>query len=103
MFLLMGNGTIMPWDPTQKLIVTGLYRHVRNPMIAGVVLVQAGEAMLFSSWGVGALAALNFILNTVYFIFSEEPGLVKRFGQEYIEYKKNVPRWIPRLKPWGTQ
>jgi protein-S-isoprenylcysteine O-methyltransferase Ste14 len=47
-----------------------------------------------------AWAILVFIINTVYFIFSEEPGLQKRFGEEYVEYKKNVPRWIPRLKPW---
>jgi protein-S-isoprenylcysteine O-methyltransferase Ste14 len=49
----------------------------------------------------GLIAFLFFAINHVYFILSEEPGLEKRFGQEYLEYKKNVPRWIPRLKPWN--
>jgi protein-S-isoprenylcysteine O-methyltransferase Ste14 len=100
MFILIGYGTIMPWDPTRKLIVVSLYGHVRNPMILSLIIVQAGEAALFASYGIAVLAILNFTINTVYFIFSEEPGLEKRFGAEYIEYKQNVPRWIPRLKPW---
>ncbi len=100
MFILIGNGTIMPWDPTRKLIVASLYCYVRNPMILSLIILQIGEAILFASYGIAALALFFFILNTVYFILSEEPGLEKRFGQEYVEYKKNVPRWIPRLKPW---
>jgi protein-S-isoprenylcysteine O-methyltransferase Ste14 len=100
MFILIGNGTIMPWDPTRKLIVVSLYRHVRNPMILSVLTIEIGEAILFASYGIATLAILFFVVNTIYFIISEEPGLEKRFGKEYVEYKKNVPRWIPRLKPW---
>jgi protein-S-isoprenylcysteine O-methyltransferase Ste14 len=100
MFIRIGSGTIMPWDPTKKLIIASLYGHVRNPMILSLILLQVGEAVLFASYGIAVLAGLNFIINTSYFIYSEEPGLEKRFGKEYIEYKKNVPRWIPRLKPW---
>jgi protein-S-isoprenylcysteine O-methyltransferase Ste14 len=100
MFIMIGNGTIMPWDPTRKLIIVSLYGHVRNPMILSLIILQIGEAVLFASFGIVILAVLNFAVNTVYFIFSEEPGLEKRFGAEYLEYKQNVPRWIPRLKPW---
>lgn len=100
LFILIGKGTIMPWDPTRKLIIAGLYQHVRNPMILSVLILQIGEAVMFTSFGMLVLAALFFLINTVYFIYSEEPGLEKRFGAEYVEYKKNVPRWIPRLKPW---
>ena len=100
MFIQIGKGTIMPWDPTRKLIIVGIYRHVRNPMILGVLLLQVGQAILFASSGIAWLAVGFFVVNTFYFTFSEEPGLEKRFGQEYIEYKRNVPRWIPRLKPW---
>jgi protein-S-isoprenylcysteine O-methyltransferase Ste14 len=99
-FINIGNGTIMPWDPTRKLVVVGVYRYVRNPMILGVLILLVGEALLFASIGIAALALVFFGINTVYFIFSEEPGLVKRFGKEYREYMQNVPRWIPRLKPW---
>ena len=100
MFILIGNGTIMPWDPTRKLIVVSVYRHVRNPMILSVITIEAAEAILFASYGIAWLAVINFVINTIYFITSEEPGLEKRFGSEYLEYKKNVPRWIPRLQPW---
>ncbi len=100
MFILIGRGTIMPWDPTRKLIVSSVYGHVRNPMISSIIILQVGEALVFASLGMAVLALIFFVINTVYFIYSEEPGLEKRFGEEYIEYKRNVPRWIPELKPW---
>lgn len=100
MFVRIGNGTLAPWDPTRKLVTGGLYGHVRNPMILAALLVLFGESILFSSYSIGIWAVLFFIINTIYFIFSEEPGLEKRFKTEYVEYKKHVPRWIPRIKPW---
>jgi protein-S-isoprenylcysteine O-methyltransferase Ste14 len=102
MIILIGKGTIMPWDPTRKLVVAGIYQYVRNPMILSVIMVEAGEALLFASIWLGLVALIFFVINHVYFILSEEPGLEKRCGEEYTEYKKNVPRWIPRLKPWKT-
>jgi len=100
MFILIGNGTIMSWDPTKKLIVVSLYAYVRNPMILSIIIILFGESIIFVSYGIIKLAILVFILSEVYLIFAEEPGLEKRFGKEYIEYKRNVPRWIPRFKPW---
>jgi protein-S-isoprenylcysteine O-methyltransferase Ste14 len=85
---------------THKLVTASLYGYLRNPMILSVIAIEAGEALLFASYWLALIAVLFFVVNHVYFIFSEEPGLEKRFGQEYIEYKNNVPRWIPRLKPW---
>ncbi len=100
MFILLGDGTIMPWDPSRKLVIANMYAYVRNPMILSLIILQTGEAFLFRSPGIALLAVLNFAVNTIYFIVSEEPGLEKRFGDEYREYKRNVPRWIPRLTPW---
>ncbi len=100
MFILLGDGTIMPWDPSRKLVIANMYAFVRNPMILSLIILQVGETILFRSPGIALLAVLNFGVNTVYFIVSEEPGLEKRFGEAYLEYKKNVPRWIPRLTPW---
>ncbi len=100
MFILIGRGTLAPWSPTQKLVVRSLYAHVRNPMILGVLTVLVGESILFSSWAIGIWAVCFFLINTIYFILSEEPGLEKRFGAEYREYKQNVPRWIPRARAW---
>ena len=99
-FFRIGNGTLAPWDPPKKLVVAGAYKYVRNPMISGVLMIVLGEALIFASIELFILFVLFFIVNHVYFVYSEEPGLVKRFGDDYILYKKNVPRWIPRLKPW---
>lgn len=99
-FFRIGKGTLAPWDPPKKLVVAGAYRYVRNPMISGVLMIVLGEALIFASIELFILFVLFFIVNHVYFVYSEEPGLVKRFGDDYILYKKNVPRWIPRLKPW---
>jgi protein-S-isoprenylcysteine O-methyltransferase Ste14 len=100
MFARIGKGTLAPWDPTRKLVTGSLYGYVRNPMILGVFTVLLGEVMLFLSSEIAVWAFLFFVINTLYFILSEEPGLEKRFGKEYLEYKQNVPRWIPRMKPW---
>jgi protein-S-isoprenylcysteine O-methyltransferase Ste14 len=100
LFIRIGRGTIMPWDPSRHMVTAGFYGRMRNPMISSILVVQVGEALLFASNGIGFLALLFFAVNHVYFILSEEPGLEKRFGEQYREYKRNVPRWIPRLKPW---
>jgi protein-S-isoprenylcysteine O-methyltransferase Ste14 len=103
MFIEIGRGTLVPWDPTQKLVTRGLYAHVRNPMITGVLAVLLGEALLFHSARIFIWFIVAFAVNHIYFIASEEPGLVARFGEEYLEYKKNVPRWIPRWKSWKPE
>ena len=100
LFINIGKGTLAPWSPTKKLVVIGPYRHVRNPMISGVLMTLLGESAAFGSLGIFILFLLFFIINHIYFIYSEEPGLARRFGQEYLIYKQNVPRWIPRLRPW---
>jgi protein-S-isoprenylcysteine O-methyltransferase Ste14 len=99
LFTHEGRGTIMPWDPTQRLVVRGPYRHVRNPMISSVLFMVAGQALWWGSWLTGALAAFFFAVNHIYFIKSEEPGLEKRFGESYRQYETRVPRWLPRLNP----
>ena len=101
LFARIGRGTLAPWDPTSHLVVRGPYRHVRNPMISGVLAVLIGEGLLLGSAGILIWAATVFAINTIYFIASEEPGLEHRFGDEYREYKANVPRWLPRRTPWA--
>lgn len=102
-FFEIGNGTLAPWDPPQNLVIAGMYAYVRNPMILGVITVVVGEALAVASLPILGFAIFAFALNTAYFMFSEEPGLEKRFGEEYREYKRNVPRWIPRRTPWKRQ
>lgn len=100
LFSRYGEGSIMPWDPTQRLIVQGVYRHVRNPMHTGVFLVLFGEGLLLRSKPLLVLVAAVVVLHLFYIPLSEEGGLEKRFGEAYLVYKRNVPRWIPRLTPW---
>jgi len=101
MFIRLGRGTLAPWSPTNKLVVSGLYSHVRNPMITGVLTILLGESLVFHSILIFSWLIVFFICNNIYFTLSEEPGLIKRFGEDYLEYKSNVPRWIPKMKPWG--
>lgn len=100
LFATVGDGTIAPWDPTRKLVVLGPYRHVRNPMISGVVFVLAGEAVLLGSPPLALWFAAVVVTNAVYLPLVEEPGLRRRFGEDYALYAANVPRWLPRLRPW---
>jgi protein-S-isoprenylcysteine O-methyltransferase Ste14 len=98
LFVRVGKGTLAPWDPTSNLVAVGPYRYTRNPMITGVATILTGEAILFGSWHLG-LWALTFIaLNHMHFLLVEEPGLERRFGDSYVEYKRAVPRWFPRVR-----
>jgi protein-S-isoprenylcysteine O-methyltransferase Ste14 len=99
-FIRVGKGTLAPWSPTKKLVITGLYRYVRNPMILGVFTVLLGESLALWSGNILIWAGAFFLINTVYFMVSEEPGLERRFGDEYREYKKHVSRWLPRFTPY---
>ena len=101
LFKTIGKGTLAPWSEKQKLIVEGPYRYCRNPMISGVLFVLIGEALFFHSKSILVWAVLFFIINTTYFLISEEPALHKRFGKDYEQYKQHVPRWIPRLRPYN--
>lgn len=100
LFWRIGIGTPAPWDPPTRLVVRGPYCHVRNPMITSVLAILLGEACLFQSLPLAAWFAVFFIGNAIYFPTFEEPGLAKRFGDDYEMYSRNVGRWIPRLTPW---
>ena len=101
LFIKFGQGTPAPWDPPRKLVIRGPYRYVRNPMITGVLFMLLAESLLLRSWLLFFWLILFFLLNNLYFPLFEERSLEKRFGMEYLEYKKHVPRWIPRLNPWS--
>ncbi|MBI5304422.1 MAG: isoprenylcysteine carboxylmethyltransferase family protein [Chloroflexi bacterium] len=100
LFANVGRGTLAPWDPPQKLVVRGIYRQTRNPMITGVLGVLLGEAMCLGVLGLFVWFAVFLLMNLVYIALIEEPGLQQRFGDAYAEYQRNVPRWIPRREPW---
>lgn len=96
-----GGGTPAPWNPIRNFIVRGPYLYVRNPMLIGVILFLVAESILLQSIPVFLWAAVFVLINTVYFSVFEEPQLEKRFGQEYVDYKRCVSRWIPRLTSYN--
>ncbi len=100
LFATVGKGTLAPWNPPEKLVVQGVYQHVRNPMITGALCILLGEAVFFGSWWLLGLFGFALTVNLIYIPLVEERGLVRRFGNDYLHYKQNVPRWIPRLTPW---
>ncbi|MGI9521440.1 MAG: methyltransferase family protein [Hyphomicrobiaceae bacterium] len=95
-----GGGTPAPWDPIKNFIVLGPYRYMRNPMLTGPSLILVAEALLMQSTPVLLWMIAFVVLNTIYFALWEEPQLEKRFGDAYRDYKRNVPRWIPRSSPY---
>jgi protein-S-isoprenylcysteine O-methyltransferase Ste14 len=99
-FIVVGRGTLVPAAPPQHLVVSGLYRFVRNPMYFGVLTALGGEALLFQSVDLletFLIVALGFHL---FVYLYEEPKLTRTFGDEYLRYRWHVRRWIPRLTPW---
>lgn len=95
-----GRGTLAPWDPPTRLVVTGPYSFVRNPMISGVILFLLGEGLVLRSGPHLLWAGIFFVVNSIYIPLLEEPQLRSRFGTDYEEYRKAVPRLLPRLRPW---
>ena len=100
LFARVGKGTLAPWTPTKHLVVQGIYLRVRNPMITGVFCILLGEATAFYSWRLLIWFGIFVLINMIFIPLLEEPDLETRFGEDYRVYKKNVSRWIPRLKPW---
>jgi protein-S-isoprenylcysteine O-methyltransferase Ste14 len=99
-FALQGLGTPAPIFPTRHLVVSGFFQYVRNPMYVAVVSLILGQGLFFPSIRLleyGTAVCLGFYL---FVLIYEEPVLRKSFGREYEEFCANVPRWIPRLRPW---
>lgn len=99
-FATDGEGTLAPWDPPRRLVVSGLYRDVRNPMISGVLFIVTGEVLVLWSRPLAAWALIFLLLNALYIPVLEEPMLAQRFGEPYREYCRHVRRFLPRLTPW---
>lgn len=97
-FAMRGRGTPGPWDPPKKLVVEGPYRVVRNPMYWSVFLVVLGESVLFHSLALLELSVAFLAATFLFVLFYEEPALRRKFGAEYEEYCRRVPRWLPRLR-----
>jgi protein-S-isoprenylcysteine O-methyltransferase Ste14 len=99
-FALEGIGTPAPVAPTEHLVVGGLYRHLRNPMYVAVAATIIGQAALLGRPVLLLYAALFMAVVAAFVHGYEQPVLNERFGDEYERYRRNVPAWWPRLRPW---
>jgi protein-S-isoprenylcysteine O-methyltransferase Ste14 len=97
-FAVRGLGTPAPIAPTKYLVTTALHQRVRNPMYIGVALAIVGQAAIFHSLHVVEYAVLMLLTAHIFVILYEEPTLRRQFGDSYEEYRRSVPRWIPKLK-----
>ena len=102
-FALQGVGTPAPVFPTQRLVVSGFYCYVRNPMYLAVVSIVLGQALIFGNLRVFEYGLFAWLITHLFVLFYEEPTLRKSFGAEYETYRQHVPRWIPRCTRWLAQ
>lgn len=94
------GGTPIPAAPTQHLVVSGFNRYVRNPMYVGLLLSIIGQALLFGNLWLLAYAVAAWAVPAAFVRWYEEPTLARTFGTEYEQYRRAVPAWLPRLRPW---
>lgn len=99
-FVSEGRGTPAPVAAPDRLVVGGLYRYVRNPMYVGVTGAILGQALLLARWELAVYAAVVAVAFTTFVTLHEEPALTRQFGEQYTDYRRNVSRWWPRLRPW---
>jgi len=99
-FALQGLGTPAPIFPTRHLVVSGLFRYVRNPMYVAVVSLILGQGLFFGSLLILEYGIAVWVGFYLFVLVYEEPALRKNYGPEYEEFCANVPRWIPHLRPW---
>jgi protein-S-isoprenylcysteine O-methyltransferase Ste14 len=99
-FVLEGRGTPAPVAPTERLVVGGVYRYVRNPMYLAVTATILGQGLILGRFVLLVYAAVFLFMTAAFVRTYEEPTLRERYGAEYEAYRRSVPGWWPRLRPW---
>jgi protein-S-isoprenylcysteine O-methyltransferase Ste14 len=99
-FVVEGFGTPAPVAAPERLVVGGVYRYVRNPMYVAVLAAIVGQALILGQLGLLLYAAAAWLVVAAFVRFYEEPTLARRFGADYEAYRRAVPAWWPRLRPW---
>jgi protein-S-isoprenylcysteine O-methyltransferase Ste14 len=99
-FVVEGYGTPAPVAAPERLVVGGVYRYVRNPMYVAVLAAIVGQALLLGRLGLLLYAGAIWLVAAAFVRWYEEPTLTHRFGEDYEAYRRAVPAWWPRLRPW---
>jgi protein-S-isoprenylcysteine O-methyltransferase Ste14 len=98
---IRAGGTPVPVASPPRLVVSGFYRYVRNPIYVGFLAVLLGQALVFGSLGLLEYTAVAWCIGAAAVRFYEEPTLGRKFGADYQTYRRAVPAWVPRLHPWA--
>jgi len=99
-FVVEGFGTPVPIAAPERLVVGGLYRYVRNPMYVAALAIIVGQALALGQLGLLIYAVALWLITATFVRWYEEPTLTRRFGADYEAYRRTVPAWWPRLRPW---
>jgi protein-S-isoprenylcysteine O-methyltransferase Ste14 len=99
-FAIVGLGTPAPVAPPTRLVISGQYRHVRNPMYVAVLAIVIGQSLVLGSVVLLRYAVLVWLVVHAFVLLYEEPALKAQFGPSYDAYRENVGRWWPRIRPW---
>jgi protein-S-isoprenylcysteine O-methyltransferase Ste14 len=102
-FVAEGGGTPAPVAPTERLVIGGLYRYVRNPMYLAVVAAISGQALALAQPVLLGYAVVVWLAVASFVRWYEEPALTRQFGSQYEAYRRAVPAWRPRTRPWPGQ
>jgi protein-S-isoprenylcysteine O-methyltransferase Ste14 len=97
------GGTPLPVASPPRLVVSGFYRYVRNPIYVGFLVILTGQVLLFASPGLLEYTAVAWLIGAAAVRFYEEPILARKFGADYQAYRRAVPAWLPRLHPWNPE
>jgi len=99
-FVMEGLGTPAPVAAPERLVVGGVYRYVRNPMYVAILAAIVGQAFILGRLALLLYATVLWLITAAFVRFYEEPTLARRFGADYEAYRRAVPAWWPRLRPW---
>src|SRR6202007_827741 len=102
-FALQGVGAPAPIAPPRNLVVTGLYRYVRNPIYVALVVIILGQAVLMGDWRLIVYGVLLWLFFHVWVVAIEGPTLEQTFWRKYEAFRAAAPRWIPRMPPWRSK
>jgi protein-S-isoprenylcysteine O-methyltransferase Ste14 len=98
LFVARGDGTPAPFDAPKRFVAVGPYRFVRNPMYVGAITLLVGLGLVGRAPSVFGVAFAAFFFSNLFVVFVEEPGLARRFGENYLAYKSRTNRWLPRFR-----
>ncbi|MDA8354362.1 MAG: isoprenylcysteine carboxylmethyltransferase family protein [Firmicutes bacterium] len=102
-FVVEGLGTPVPIAPPSRLVVGGMYRYVRNPMYVALIWVVVGQALILGQLPLLLYGAAFLLISATFVRWYEEPKLKRQFGADYEVYRRAVPAWWPRLRPWNSE